>query len=174
MNNIVPGAEVIEAAEEMVNSCCLCMFSVDDRIARCNSCSRFFCCRLAYEDRGACIEFFCYSQQNPLPPYDDLRSSFICPFCWNHSEEGLYPVSSHCSICLWCILSHDAHAQHFVRSLPRFYLCPNEELPPRLVVVVYYLAEFWPVTSHFVRLITGAWKTEGWAVSISVGLVASH
>jgi hypothetical protein len=76
-----------------------------------------------------------------------------------------------CGRHLWFFLSRatdSAHdGQHLFREAPCHYTHLEGEQVPCMVLIVYYLAEFWPVTKHLVGLITNAWKAAGWPVCVN-------
>ncbi|KAG8734411.1 hypothetical protein FRC11_014257 [Ceratobasidium sp. 423] len=90
----------------------------------------------------ACIVFNMFSPSSSRPTLTEATRSFVCPECWKHKESGLYP--------------------HYLRPPPRDSIELNGDQWPRLVLVVYYLEQFWPQTKHLIALTTGYWRQLGW------------
>ncbi|QRW22534.1 Hydrocephalus-inducing protein [Rhizoctonia solani] len=89
----------------------------------------------AYHD--ACLIFDFFSQEGTRS-IEDAKESFVCPDCWDHHKDGLYPPMCQDSVEL------------------------RTSKWPRLVMVVYYLQEFWPQTQHLITMTSGLWKQLGW------------
>ncbi|KDN36769.1 hypothetical protein RSAG8_10633, partial [Rhizoctonia solani AG-8 WAC10335] len=90
----------------------------------------------------ACIGFNMLSLICPRPPLAEATRSFVCPYCWNHGERGLYP--------------------HFVRPGSRDSAETKKPTWPRMAMVVYYVESFWPHAKQLMSLTAGRWKQLGW------------
>ncbi|KAG8734422.1 hypothetical protein FRC11_014268 [Ceratobasidium sp. 423] len=90
----------------------------------------------------ACITFNMFSAGGSRPSLADATQSFVCPECWKHEERGIYP--------------------HYLRPPTRDSVELNGEDWPRLIMVVYYVEEFWPHAKHLITLTTGFWRQMGW------------
>ncbi|GAB1528453.1 hypothetical protein RhiTH_011647 [Rhizoctonia solani] len=139
--------------------CGNCGCSITEYLARCTECSALYCHRqedndsedddpeesdfgnddFAYHD--ACLIFDFFSQEGTRS-IEDAKESFVCPDCWDHHKDGLYP--------------------HFVKPMCRDSVELRTSKWPRLVMVVYYLQEFWPQTQHLITMTSGLWKQLGW------------
>ncbi|KAG8762682.1 hypothetical protein FRC11_008065 [Ceratobasidium sp. 423] len=79
----------------------------------------------------------------PLRPFEERIRDFVCPDCYPYEEGQLYP--------------HLVRAPRFMYELP--------EIPKKLVLVLYYLGQFWTLSEHIEGVIVGSWTAEGWACS---------
>ncbi|KAF8695804.1 hypothetical protein RHS03_07891, partial [Rhizoctonia solani] len=127
--------------------CGNCGCLIMEYLASCTECSALYCHRqednnsedndpeesdsgnddFAYHN--ACLIFDFFSQEGTRS-IEDAKESFVCPDCWDHHKDGLYP--------LWT------------------------SKWPCLVMVVYYVQEFWPQMQHLITMTSRLWKQLGW------------
>jgi hypothetical protein len=145
--------------------CCWCNLVIDDYFARCTLCKYNFCCYGVAPEAGEnCVRLNVFSADLS---FEQAKADFICPICWNHSEQGFYPVCSrfHCGIYkAEGIFMYIRRLQHHIRPLPRMTVQVSGVPAPRMVMIVFYLDQFWPQTKHLCSLVLARWKTNGWPV----------
>ncbi|KAF8749874.1 hypothetical protein RHS01_09749 [Rhizoctonia solani] len=134
--------------------CGNCGCSITEYLARCTECSALYCHRQVdnnsedddpeelgsgdddFAYHNACLIFNFFSQEGTRS-IEDAKESFVCPDCWDHHKDGLYPPMCQDSVEL------------------------RTSKWPRLVMVVYYLQEFWPHTQHLITMTSGLLETAG-------------
>ncbi|KAG8721069.1 hypothetical protein FRC08_016042, partial [Ceratobasidium sp. 394] len=123
------------------NVCCQCAVSVPDIITPCVSCGSYFCFESLDTPSGLmCVNLNYFSEDDSRRNVKEDIKSFRCPECHDPSN-GMYP--------------------HLIRDVPFMHVAPAVQ--PRLVVLVYYLSEFWPMAKNIIDSINNTWRTTGWA-----------
>ncbi|CUA72954.1 alpha-mannosidase [Rhizoctonia solani] len=83
-----------------------------------------------------------FDQEEPKRTLESIRANFLCPDCWEFESAGLYP--------------------HFVRAFSRLTIEESGVPLPRMVILLFYLEQFWPVTKQLSAALGGRWKNNGW------------
>ncbi|CAE6494119.1 unnamed protein product [Rhizoctonia solani] len=94
----------------------------------------------------ACLVFNRYADEGPKRTLESIKADFLCPDCWEYNSAGLYP--------------------HFVRAMPRVTIERPGQPLPRMVLLVYYLEQFWPAAKQLCTSLGGRWKNNGWPCHI--------
>ncbi|KAF8597009.1 hypothetical protein BDV93DRAFT_513684 [Ceratobasidium sp. AG-I] len=149
MQNELEPQATLERPEPTSRRCLLCNLEMSEFWVSCTTCQEAFCCRgLGQEFIGdMCVELNAYATGPHLLNLEEEKQLFKCPFCWhdeNHPplQKLLYP--------------------HYIRPVPIISIERPGEDAPRMVMVIYYLEEFWPQAMHLRSLVTARWKTNGW------------
>ncbi|KAG9090148.1 hypothetical protein FS749_000786 [Ceratobasidium sp. UAMH 11750] len=121
--------------------CCQCALDLADVLAPCSTCHAYFCFEIAGTQTGRmCVVLDYFTTETSSANYHERLRAFQCFECYDHSS-GMYP--------------------HFIRRVPMFR--PHPVQIPRLLLLVYYLGQFWPMAEHIINNITSHWKALGWA-----------
>ncbi|QRV80756.1 Hydrocephalus-inducing protein [Ceratobasidium sp. AG-Ba] len=160
-----------EEDEDVVGEICeRCSMSVPEYLVQCRACKSCFCHRrVCYNDswdgdldsgdgsmpqdrppdddpfpfHTACIAFDLYSSSGRRPRLEEAKRNFLCYDCWDRTANGLYP--------------------HYVSPIPRLRDQPAGTQPPRMIFVLFYAEQFWPVASHLLAMVAARWANKGWA-----------
>ncbi|KAG8732399.1 hypothetical protein FRC10_000948 [Ceratobasidium sp. 414] len=120
--------------------CCQCALALEDVLATCCVCGTHYCCEIPGVQTGRmCVRLDYFPNKKTPVDFSEQLKSFRCFECHDH-ENGMYP--------------------HFIKRVPMFR--PRPVSAPRLLLVVYYLSQFWPMAEHIITSVTSAWKTMGW------------
>ncbi|CCO34322.1 hypothetical protein RSOLAG1IB_11306 [Rhizoctonia solani AG-1 IB] len=90
----------------------------------------------------ACISFNQFTDDGTRPSIAGAAQTFICPDCWDHQQQGLYP--------------------HYVRPIARESVEVRTAQWPRMAMVIYYVEAYWPQTKNLMTLMAGRWRQLGW------------
>ncbi|KAG9096978.1 hypothetical protein FS749_007349 [Ceratobasidium sp. UAMH 11750] len=116
--------------------CNLCLLGVPSELVACVQCGAHFCIASVDNGRTSSCVLLNYFSAGPPQGHED----YVCHLCpWDESK-GLYP--------------------HFVRPQKVFLVPPPAT--PRLVLLVYYLGQFWPIAQHLVDTLSANWALQGW------------
>ncbi|QRW09563.1 Hydrocephalus-inducing protein [Ceratobasidium sp. AG-Ba] len=170
IRNQLAGTSHMEAPDHVGEVCERCSMSVPEYLVRCRACQSCFCHRrVGYDDswdgdlvardgslpqdkpssddpfpyHAACIAFNMYSSSGRRPPLDEAKRNFVCYDCWDRKANGFYP--------------------HYVRPILRHRDQPEGTQLPRLIFLLFYAEQFWPVASHLLALVAARWANKGWA-----------
>ncbi|KAG9124105.1 hypothetical protein FRC07_012823 [Ceratobasidium sp. 392] len=180
------GSQVMEAARALEQPyggpCCRnCGCGVEGYLIGCRRCATAYCCRRVNYDESneaqvgedgeivpldapgmdnegdggegdgevdtfelldACIVLNQYSSDGRRPRLAAAKREFVCRSCWDCETQGLYPHYVKPSISL---LAHPSTGEH-----------------TKLVMIIFYVEQFWPQAQHLTNLIAGRWETKGW------------
>ncbi|KAG9093506.1 hypothetical protein FS749_014268 [Ceratobasidium sp. UAMH 11750] len=145
LNNDLARETTFERPPWTKPSCCICNIGLSECLLKCQICGDYLCYSGGYNlgmEYRCCVVLHTFSTNNGRLLGCQSIEQFICPYCWDHRERGMYP--------------------HYVRPAPRVY---NEEPggnAPRMAMLVYFLEQFWPQTKHLCALVAGRWKSFGW------------
>ncbi|CUA75202.1 Eukaryotic translation initiation factor 3 subunit B [Rhizoctonia solani] len=146
MNNTLEPESSAQESEDTGPLCCLCGLSDPLCLTRCTKCSDYLCIPSIYGPYGkhkSCLVFGGYTGRRPDPlSTKSDKDDFICPWCWKHSEHGLYP--------------------HYVRPAPQMNVHMRDGTAPRMAMIIYYLDQFWPHAKHLCSLVKNRWQMYGW------------
>ncbi|EUC59167.1 hypothetical protein RSOL_299290, partial [Rhizoctonia solani AG-3 Rhs1AP] len=186
INNEIPRVSCPEEPEYMEPRCSYCNCDVLEYLIPCTKCHLLFCYRRTeylaelsantaqshpeepkaeandnefdpFEFDLACFVFDRFARGGSSRTLESIKASFECPDCWDFPSAGLYP--------------------HFVRAMPRLTVERLGEPSPRLVLLVYYLEQFWPAANQLCALLSGRWKSNGWPchiIPIKLECLAEH
>ncbi|KAF8695005.1 hypothetical protein RHS03_08120, partial [Rhizoctonia solani] len=93
---------------------------------------------------GAWCEMF--RDEANKPSIEMEIDAFCCMYCWNHSEEGPYP--------------------HSVKPAPWVAVQERGRPAPRMIMIIYFLDQFWPQAKHLRNLVAGKWAGRGWSAHV--------
>ncbi|CAE6434934.1 unnamed protein product [Rhizoctonia solani] len=148
VNNVIEPESTSEEPDFTGPVCCMCGVSDLNCLIKCIECGDHLCIPSNYGPYGrhkTCLVFRGYTggMIGPPPTKESESETFICPWCWKHSERGLYP--------------------HFIRPAPQVNVHLRGMVAPRMAMVVYYLDQFWPQTKHLCSLVKHRWQVYGWS-----------
>ncbi|CAE6540621.1 unnamed protein product [Rhizoctonia solani] len=160
ISNEIADVACPEESEYTAPRCAYCSCNIPQYLMPCTKCGLLFCYRRAdylaemspsatqetHSDSFtfdlACLVFDRYKQEEPKRTLESIRANFLCPDCWQFESAGLYP--------------------HFVRAFSRLTIEESGRPLPRMVILVFYLEQFWPVTKQLCAALSGRWKNNGW------------
>ncbi|EUC54666.1 hypothetical protein RSOL_064760 [Rhizoctonia solani AG-3 Rhs1AP] len=124
--------------------CYLCNLALEECLLQCTHCADFLCYHGPYEQKRTrpCVVLQQFAPEADKGPTKLEIEQFVCPHCWKHSEEGLYP--------------------HFVKSAPVLTARQRDKPAPRMVMLIYFLDPFWPQAKHLRKHVLGQWNGCGW------------
>jgi hypothetical protein len=121
INNELPRQSFPQEAPYLGPVCFHCSCGIPEYLVACVKCSSSFCYRRVEDEDSedgeqdeypndqpqepgdeeedkfpfheACIAFNIFSANSPRPSLEDSKQQFLCPDCWDHATQGLYPVS---------------------------------------------------------------------------------
>ncbi|KAF8697093.1 hst3 protein, partial [Rhizoctonia solani] len=149
LNNDVQATSSTEDPEFTGPVCILCSMSIPESLIRCSQCGDYLCCPSEFDPAGKsryCVVLYGFSGKTEKQVDQATVGNFVCPWCWNHNEMGLYP--------------------HHVRPAPQLTVQGRNGNAPRMLMAVYYLDQFWPQTHHLSKQVQGRWQIFGWPCEI--------
>ncbi|KAG8719760.1 hypothetical protein FRC09_010665 [Ceratobasidium sp. 395] len=147
-NHYVHPTAALEEPEYTKPVCCLCNMGVEECLLKCKLCGNNFCYPGQYnadQRSRACVVLGGYASTRSIQ-LETAVDEFICPWCWRHAEQGIYP--------------------HYVIPTPRLTVQIRDQPAPRMAMLVYYLDSFWPQAKHLCSLVASRWSAQGWPCMI--------
>ncbi|KAG8716467.1 hypothetical protein FRC08_009474 [Ceratobasidium sp. 394] len=145
MGNNVQSEISVEDCQPTEPMCCLCNITVTECLLQCTECGDYLCYPGKFNPEGrirSCIVALKHPGERDGRYTKPAADNFVCPWCWKHSERGVYP--------------------HYVRPASQWNVQPRREAAPRMAMVIYYLDRFWPQAKHLCSLVAGHWSLYGW------------
>ncbi|KDN43800.1 hypothetical protein RSAG8_05793, partial [Rhizoctonia solani AG-8 WAC10335] len=137
-----------EEPENTEPRCYLCNLGLNECLLKCKRCGEYLCYTGPYppNQTAPCIMLQVFRDEANMPPVQDEVDNFSCVYCWNHAEEGVYP--------------------HYVRPAPWVAVREHVRPAPRMVMIIYYLDQFWPQAKHLRNHVAGKWVGRGWSAHV--------
>ncbi|KAG8714818.1 hypothetical protein FRC08_011407 [Ceratobasidium sp. 394] len=145
LNNDLAREVTLERPPWTKPRCCVCNLGVMECLLQCLVCKDYMCYPGQYNADAkyrCCIVPHTFSTTDGQLLGRQSIDEFICPFCWDHRERGIYP--------------------HYVRPAPRVLNQEPDDTAPRIAMIVYFLDQFWPQAKHLCALVAGRWTLLGW------------
>ncbi|CUA73439.1 helicase domain-containing protein [Rhizoctonia solani] len=134
--------------EDTAPGCYLCNLGLEECLLLCQRCGDYLCFTGPYptSQTSPCVVLQVFRDDVDRPALQEDVDNFSCVHCWNHAEEGPYP--------------------HYVRPAPWISLRDRGQPAPRMVMVIYFLDQFWPQAKHLRDHVAGKWVSRGWSCHI--------
>lgn len=89
--------ESLVCEEEPENTdprCYLCNLGLKECLLKCKHCGDYLCHTGPYppSQTAPCVILQVFRDEANVPPVQDEVDNFSCVHCWNHAEQGTYPV----------------------------------------------------------------------------------
>ncbi|EUC54287.1 hypothetical protein RSOL_036300, partial [Rhizoctonia solani AG-3 Rhs1AP] len=148
ISNELEGLICQEEPEDTAPRCYLCNLGLDECLLQCRRCGDHLCYTGPYptNQTAPCIMLQVFRDEVNRPPVQEEIENFSCIHCWSQSEEGAYP--------------------HYVRTAPWVAVRERGKPAPRMVMLIYYLEQFWPQAMHLQKHIAGKWVCRGWSAHV--------
>ncbi|KAG9084732.1 hypothetical protein FS749_005000 [Ceratobasidium sp. UAMH 11750] len=96
MGNNVQSEISVEDCQPTEPMCCLCNITVTECLLQCTECGDYLCYPGKFNPEGrirSCIVALKHPGERDGRYTKPAADNFVCPWCWKHSERGVYPVS---------------------------------------------------------------------------------
>ncbi|KDN33546.1 hypothetical protein RSAG8_13360, partial [Rhizoctonia solani AG-8 WAC10335] len=137
-----------EEPENTASRCYLCNLGLEECLLHCKRCGDHLCYTGPYptSQTAPCVMLQVFRDEVNKPSVQEEIEGFSCFHCWNQSEEGAYP--------------------HYVRPAPWVAVRERGRPAPRMVMIIYFLDQFWPQAKHLRNHVAGKWLSRGWSAHV--------
>ncbi|QRW22512.1 helicase domain-containing protein [Rhizoctonia solani] len=148
INNEIESLFLVEEPELNRPQCFLCNTSLEECLLKCRRCGDWLCYTGPYHTNrtAPCVVLQMFRDEANKPSIEMEIDAFCCMYCWNHSEEGPYP--------------------HSVKPAPWVAVQERGRPAPRMIMIIYFLDQFWPQAKHLRNLVAGKWAGRGWSAHV--------